>query len=236
MNQNVVTTNSLHDKEGTVDLLELIRFFISKKNTLIKTAILGVIFSIVYILISPSIYRSSATFFVPEEEIGDLSKYASFLGGSTSGNLEERVKSIFESYRLKLAITNFIYPEYEELINEQKDLLTRDEKIKFLMKYLDFKNNFKLSKDKSGLFEVSCENTNASISLKIVQSSLIEVERIFHVMEFGSKKAIFKHMDFPLLIEEPVAPRKILILIIGPFIGVLLGIFSLFFKDIISQL
>lgn len=232
-----------YDEIDEIDLVELVQLIWSKWRVGVGTSVIACMLALVYVTFTPSIYQSWATFFIPSEEASVLTKYASFLGASETGSLEDKVIAIFESERLKISISERVYQVYPELFQEKlkkielknKRTLTSPEIMSMVKETLDFRKQLHISKDKSGLFKLYYKNKMPKLSLLIVNASLEEVSKIYNELEIGAKKRIVTVLDVPTLIERPVHPKRaltvILSVLIGGFLGICFAITQDFFKS-----
>jgi len=210
LEQKIQASNNNLIKNDDIDLLHLFKTLWLKKVSIFITVILCVVISIIYSLVSPKQYQSTAIFFIASSEQNtSLAGYASVLGIKNNSNIEALVKGVLKSRSMQKKVAeNYINnfdSEIKKAINKKEIKNEKKHIIDFVVKELKLKKDltFKISKD--GLFELSYSSNDKSLVKKILDDYLNSIIAFNERLALSVEKNIITIIDPP---EEPLKSYK----------------------------
>lgn len=190
----------MHTKNSEeIDLLSLIKKLWANKQLIIVITLTAVIAVFFLTKLLPKSYKAKVSFHINQSSpIGNLGGYASLLGVSNTSNIENIVKSLLKSNRIKVDIANDFEPEFKTIIQEeiQNENLknTKRHITQFLISHLGL-NTVALSRSEDNLITISYYSKEPQLAKRIVQAYIDKIEKFNTDLEISSDKRILTIID-----------------------------------------
>jgi capsular polysaccharide biosynthesis protein len=211
------------NRNKEISLFDYFAIFNKYKRLILLIVITSVFLALLYNQFTPKKYFAKGTFFLPLEVNSSASSvvgYARFLGASLPSDLDDYVKFLIESKRIKSYVIKDFYPYFFPGSSSIKK-----ENLIFIGSKLDL-GVVKLTQDKTGVFEIFYENEDPVIAYEVVMKYIDNIMVLNKELEITAQKKIISVLDSPVIAEASYKPKKLINIIIA-FMGSL--VFSVFF-------
>lgn len=204
-------TGNLTKEADLIDIFDLVKIIWKYNMLILMVLIIGLISTFFYNEMSPKVYRSSATFFLPlasaSTSSSGLMDYARALGASAPSNLENYILFIAKSRRMQDRVKS-----------------TAQAKLRSVnIDALDLSKNFSISKGDDGLFTISFENQSPQLAQAILYPYLDNLGYFNNIFEFSGQKKVIQLLDSPNLPSKPYKPKKVLNFLVATFFSLFLS-------------
>ncbi len=240
-----MTTNyaaATYLESDDLQFIDLVFLILKEWKIWMLSMIISVSIAFAYTKIAMPKYRGWMTFITPSSKSGSgsIGGYASILGVTTPGNIEDQILTISKSALIKSSITEKIKKTHPEIFTVYESEYKKKHANQAPPAYgyvdvLGFEKNFNIDKGKTGPFTITYQFKNPTIAEAIVKAYLESLKETIENLELSPERDVIKVVDRPQATPFPVAPRRNFCLLLGFSIGLMGGISIIVLKHQVEQ-
>lgn len=232
--------------DDDIDILVYLRQIWAHKLLITVFIVLGCAVGFVYSAISPKLYKSKVTFFLPADSAGTsslsssaMSGYGFLLSGAgAGGGFEGQMNAIFESRRLQTWVANDLssYLVEHHFIAAEKDPQNAVLHEQYLDRILGILSLKRAKIEKlEGIYLLSYSSTYPELVPVVLKSILEGMAGVGYELEITSNRTLIKVLDEASLPRKPYSPNYAFNIQIFAFAGFILGCLFVFLLDAVRN-